>query len=229
MASETYIVELFSEASKSFYAVKAAQSVDLNIEEKLSHKLEIVTHIDPNWQIAAIVGNSGSGKTTLAHKMFNFIEQDLDLNKTAIDHFDDQMTFDDRVQALCGMGLASVPCWIRPLKTLSTGQRARAKAAIVIAQSKGDVVVLDEWTSTVDRTVAMIMTQRLAKLCRAQNKKVVVVSCHFDILPWLEPDWAIDCNASQFDNQPKYEKKNCFSTFNLAQKTNGECLGNIII
>lgn len=229
MGCETYLIHLQSAASDSFYALKAAQSVDLNVHEKLTHDLKIEANIDGDWHVAAIVGNSGSGKTTLAKKMFDTKLFEPNCDECIIDQFPNDWDYDQRANALCGMGLASVPCWIRPLNTLSTGQQARAFAALKLAHSGSEVVVLDEWTSTVDRTIAMIMSERLAKYARAKNKKVVVCACHFDILAWLNPDWMIDCNKSEFVKTPKFEKKNLHSNCANVLDANGRCLANIII
>ena len=30
------------------------------------------------------------------------------------------------------------------------------------------------------------------------NKKIILLSCHHDIIEWVKPDWLIDCNKQQF-------------------------------
>jgi GNAT superfamily N-acetyltransferase len=56
------------------------------------------------------------------------------------------------------------------------------------------LVVFDEFTSVVDRTVAQVGSAAVAKAIRSGRiaKRFVAVSCHYDILPWLEPDWVAD-------------------------------------
>jgi GNAT superfamily N-acetyltransferase len=46
----------------------------------------------------------------------------------------------------------------------------------------------------VDRTVARAASYAVAKAVRADRccEKFVAVTCHEDILPWLEPDWVLD-------------------------------------
>lgn len=97
---------------------------------------------------------------------------------------------------LYGIGLTSVPCWIRPVYTLSNGQKARAIAALQMAHE--EIFVIDEWTSVVDRTVAKAMSNCLQKFARAKNRQVVVLSCHYDVIEWLNPDWIIDCNKQEY-------------------------------
>jgi hypothetical protein len=55
-----------------------------------------------------------------------------------------------------------------------------------------ELAVVDEFTSVVDRTVAQIGSAALAKTVRRRNQKFVAITCHYDVLPWLEPDWVLD-------------------------------------
>jgi GNAT superfamily N-acetyltransferase len=62
------------------------------------------------------------------------------------------------------------------------------------------LLVIDEFTSTLDRTVAKTTSAALARLLRnpqsaIANPKLVVLTCHTDILPWLAPDWTLDLAA----------------------------------
>jgi GNAT superfamily N-acetyltransferase len=90
-----------------------------------------------------------------------------------------------------------VPCWIRPYKTLSNGQQARAQAAYLLTKSD-DIVCIDEWTSVVDRTVVKAMSVCVDKFTRRNNKRIILCSCHYDIIEWVRPDWIIDCNKQEF-------------------------------
>ena len=57
-----------------------------------------------------------------------------------------------------------------------------------------DVVVFDEFTSVVDRTVAQIGSAAVSRAIRGGRieRRFVAVTCHYDVLPWLEPDWVVD-------------------------------------
>jgi GNAT superfamily N-acetyltransferase len=54
--------------------------------------------------------------------------------------------------------------------------------------------VFDEYTSVVDRNVAKIASTALAKGIKTGKIpcRFVAVTCHYDILDWLEPDWVLD-------------------------------------
>jgi ABC-type ATPase with predicted acetyltransferase domain len=199
-----YVVDLKSEASNSFMAVKAAQSMDIDVEKKLHHHLEIDCDIQSTFNVGIIVGNSGSGKTTLAKQMLGgeCFESQLKYDVPIIDQFPKDMSYDDRANILNSVGLSQVVCWIRPVATLSNGQRFRAEAALKIAFSKeNEIVAIDEWTSVVDRTVAKAMSFALQKAARRYNKRFVLCSCHYDVIEWLEPDWIVDCNKQEYENR----------------------------
>ena len=55
----------------------------------------------------------------------------------------------------------------------------------------------DEFTSVVDRTVARIGSAALSKAIRsgAVPTRFVAVTCHYDIIRWLQPDWVLDMSG----------------------------------
>lgn len=197
---QTYHVRLESPVSTTFRCVRAANSLDIDAKKKSVHKLDINCDIQSDFSIGLIVGASGSGKTTLAHKMFgeDCFKTALDPNLPVIDQLPQSLEYDQCAELLAGIGLTSVPCWIRPVKTLSNGQRARAEAALLMAAASEKVTVIDEWTSVVDRTVAKVMSHCVQKFARKNNKRLILLSCHYDVIEWLNPDWIIDCNKQVF-------------------------------
>lgn len=194
-----YRVELHADYSKSFRAIRAANSLDIDPEKKSAHIFEVSADLEGAYNVGLIVGASGSGKTTLAKSIFGdgCFRTYLDPAKAVIDQFPGIMTYDDCAARLNGVGLTAVPCWIKPSGTLSNGQKARAEAALALASSD-PTIVLDEWTSVVDRTVAKVMSHCVQKHARRTNRRVVLVACHYDIVEWLDPDWIIDCNSQTF-------------------------------
>ena len=178
----------------------AANSLDIDTKKKSLHHLHVENiNIPKDWNIGMIVGASGSGKTTLAKHLFGEDIFDFKINPDAsiIDQLPEKMTYQECATALSGIGLTSVPCWIRPYKTLSNGQQARAQAVMLMTRDD-KLTVIDEWTSVVDRTVAKTMSHCIQKYARKTNKKIILLSCHFDVIEWLKPDWLIDCNKQQF-------------------------------
>lgn len=177
----------------------AADSLDIDTEKKSIHELSINCDLETSFKIGLILGSSGSGKTTLAKHIFgnDCFKTAIDLNLPIIDQFPKNMNYEQCADMLSGIGLTSVPCWIRPVYTLSNGQKARAEAALAMS-SEQHFIILDEWTSVVDRTVAKVMSHCLNKFAMKNNKKIVLCSCHYDVIDWVDPDWIIDCNKQQF-------------------------------
>jgi ABC-type dipeptide/oligopeptide/nickel transport system ATPase subunit len=191
---QNYHVKLTSPVSDTFRCSMAANSLDIDVNKKSVHEFSIDADLKTDWNVGLIVGASGSGKTTLANEVFgkDCFDFDIDESKPIIDQFPKDWTYEQCQNALNGIGLSQVPCWIRPVATLSNGQKARAIAALQL--SRHEDFVVDEWTSVVDRTVAKSMSVCLAKHARKIDKKITAVSCHYDVIEWLNPDWIIDCN-----------------------------------
>lgn len=104
----------------------------------------------------------------------------------------------DVVGLLTAVGLSSPPAWLRPHHTLSNGEAFRATLARALAETD-DLVVIDEFTSVVDRQVAAIASAALAKTIRRDRndaRRFVALTCHYDLLDWLQPDWVYDTAAS---------------------------------
>ena len=154
---------------------------------------------DDNWNIGVIYGGSGTGKSTLL-KTFGKIETPVfDNNKSLISNFD-WLEPTEVANLLSSMGLASIPCWLRPHSTLSNGEQYRANLAYCVSKANNnDVILIDEYTSVVDRDVAKAMSNALQKHIRRYNKKIILASCHFDIMEWLNPDWIYSPNKGRVE------------------------------
>lgn len=154
-----------------------------------------------SWNIGAIVGPSGSGKTSIARDVFPaeaFGDQlSWPRDAAVIDAFPDTMGIKDIVKLLSSVGFGSPPSWLKPFRVLSNGEQFRASIALALASIQ-DLVVVDEFTSVVDRTVAKIASAAVAKGVREQNRQFVAVSCHEDIVEWLQPDWIYQPHLKKF-------------------------------
>lgn len=206
----SFVVKLESKSFDSFRCIKAAQSQDIDVFEKNTHYKKISADVDAPYNVGLIVGSSGSGKTTLARKIFGnlFSEESIIVgDKPILDQFPESMTYEEIQTALSGVGLTSVPCWIRSANTLSNGQRFRAEVAVQCSKNQDGPIIIDEWTSVVDRTVAKIMSHSVQKFARKHKKKIVLLSCHYDVIDWLQPDWIIDCNLDSFECRRLLQKQ----------------------
>lgn len=233
---QTYSVELQSEIFKDYRCKRACDSLDIDINKKSKHSLKIDCDIESDFNIGLIYGSSGSGKTTLAKKIFgeDIFNVSFDENDCIMNQLPKNFTYEECANLLTSVGLNSVPCWVRPIKTLSNGQKARAEAIYLMTSNK-EIIVIDEWTSVVDRTTAKIMSNCLNKFVKKFNKKIIVLSCHYDIIEWLNPDWIIDCNKQNFEKHNRDNVffspnvKNCNLTLKKSEENRGVILASIII
>src|SRR5690606_35921761 len=79
--------------------------------------------------------------------------------------------------------------------------RARAEAALLLARDADGISVVDEWTSVVDRTVAKAMSHCVQKHARRSGSRIVLLSCHYDVHDWLNPDWVLDLNTRTYHDR----------------------------
>lgn len=152
----------------------------------VEYNLNLINQFD--WNIGVIIGGSGSGKTTILKQLGDLIEPIFDNKKALISNFD-FLPPQEATRLLSSMGLSSVPTWLRPYDKLSNGEQYRARLSYLVGKSN-DIILIDEYTSVVDRDVAKAMSFALQKYIRKTNKKIIVASCHYDILEWLMPDWS---------------------------------------
>lgn len=175
---------------------------DFSAKEKLERTWDVDLPIeDRDWQIGLIVGPSGAGKSTVARACFGDLmvgEFDWPDTEALVDCFPTEMGIKGVTSLLNAVGLSSVPSWLRPYATLSTGERFRAHVARALAENP-QLAVVDEWTSTVDRQVATITSAAVAKIIRREpGRRLVAVGCHYDVEDWLQPDWVYQPHVPVF-------------------------------
>ena len=151
-----------------------------------------------DWRIGAVLGPSGSGKSTILRGCWGIPEPFAwDQSASVLDGFPRAMKVQDVTRILASIGFSSPPAWLRPFSTLSNGEQFRASVARALCED-GDPIVIDEFTSVVDRTVARIGAAAIGSHVRANERRLVVGSCHYDIVDWLQPDWVYDTAGGAF-------------------------------
>ena len=165
-----------------------------------------------DWNIGIVVGGSGSGKTTILNQLGETKKIKFHREKSLISNFD-WLDPKEASKLLTSMGLSSVPTWLRPFHLLSNGEQYRATMAYLVGSAKeGETIFVDEFTSVVNRDVAKAMSNSIQKYIRRTDKKIVLASCHYDIMDWLQPDWVysptngkLEKKSNGIDNQLNYE------------------------
>jgi energy-coupling factor transporter ATP-binding protein EcfA2 len=190
---------------------------------------------DMEWQIGLIVGPSGSGKTSIGQKLFGggrivdlFSGWPDDL--PIVEAISPGSDFNAVTGALANVGLGDVPSWLRPFKALSNGQQFRAGLARLISEAPDEVIV-DEFTSVIDRQIAKIGAMAFGRGWRRnKGKKIVLLACHYDIVEWLQPDWVFDTGTGIFKKKTKSDQdQNLNWKFGRSTNLTGNILSNIII
>ena len=159
-----------------------------------------------HWNIMLICGKSGSGKSTILREIGNVKPIEYDYNKAVISQFDGY-TEEEVCDLLGGVGLSSVPTWLRKPQELSNGERARLDLCKAIYDAgKGQIIYVDEFTSVVNRDVAKSMSHALQRYIRQKDLKIVIASCHFDIIEWLNPNYIFNLNHKDENGNVELEK-----------------------
>jgi len=188
--------------SKSFRVELLKSMYDINtncIREKFSGEIPIENE---EWNIGVICGASGTGKSTIAKTLFAdfYIER---FNYSASSVIEDMPAHADVrtiARVFNSVGFSSPPSWLKPYEILSTGEKMRVDLARAILEDR-EIIVFDEFTSTIHREVAKIGSIALQKAIRKFDRKFIAVTCHYDILDYLEPDWIFDTNTYTFEKK----------------------------
>ena len=121
------------------------------------------------------------------------VKSNYDYSKSIISQFPNYSP-QEVCEVFYSIGLSSVPLWLHRPNELSNGERARLEIAWQLLENKNEYILIDEFTSVVNRMTAKSMSFNLQKYIRNKNKKIVICSCHYDIIQWLQPDFVINLN-----------------------------------
>lgn len=180
---------------------------DTHIRHAFTAELPLEEH---PWRVGLIVGASGAGKTSLAKKAFPNMVYHTPLKwsgRAVVDDFDQSLSVKDVCQTLTAVGFSTPPHWLKPFAHLSCGQQFRVELARALLENKSGVV-FDEFTSVVDRDVAKVGCLAVSKFLRSKERPpFVAVSCHYDIVDWLDPDWVYDVSTSRFTWRLRRQRK----------------------
>lgn len=177
---------------------------DVPTAEKSSMKWEVsLPKNDDDWSIGLIVGPSGAGKSTIAKELYgDFMVDDWTWrdDHPVIDDFPESMSIKEISKFLTSVGFSTIPAWLRPYSVLSNGEKFRVHMARTLCETQ-DLVVIDEFTSVVDRKVAQVACHSLQKTIRREKRRFIAVSCHYDIIDWLQPDWIYEPHGPHFQRR----------------------------
>jgi ABC-type ATPase with predicted acetyltransferase domain len=181
------------------------------------------------WQIGVIVGRSGTGKTSIAKQMFpkEYIRGFEYTSDTVLDDFPENVSINEITKALCNVGFASPPDWLKAYEHLSQGEKMRVDIARALCLQQ-QLIVFDEFTSVVDREIAKVSAYAIAKAVRRTSKQFIAVTCHYDVLDWLMPDWVFCTDDMSFSKKKDRDQKSKLQSIG-AREVYGDCLATITI
>ena len=195
--------DLFDFKSKILKSKVEMTEIDKVIFKNFDYKFEGTTEftiphfskMDEDFGIGVIYGSSGSGKTSILNQYGKEEELHWDNNRSVASHFD---SVEDAIERLGAVGLNTVPTWAKPRSVLSNGEGFRCD----LARRLGSNIVIDEFTSVVNRDVAKSCSLSLSKYVKRNKlKNIVLATCHDDILEWLDPDWVFNTDAKKYSSR----------------------------
>lgn len=192
MPSVDFVVE--TKVSTSLRAKQLEAMFDVPPAEKCSLRWTGELPIEAeSWNVGLIVGPSGSGKTSIARQVFGeHYHPPLKWGADGVvDDFDSRFSMAEISSVCSAVGFNTIPAWMRPYRVLSNGEQFRVELARRLLELPNPIVV-DEFTSVVDRQVAQIGAHAVQKYVRRNDRRFVAVSCHYDIIDWLQPDWILE-------------------------------------
>ena len=215
---------------KSF-RVDAIRSIfdlsDVVVRERFIGNLDIE---NKDWSVGVIYGASGSGKSTLAKELFPdaYVSGFEYSAPSIIDDMPEDCDIKTIIKVFNSVGFSSPPSWLKPYFVLSNGEKMRVDLARSVLENR-DLVCFDEFTSVINREVAKIGSFAIQKAIRKMGRRFIAVSCHDDILDWLEPDWEYRMDNGCFFLGEKDGGRKSRSKLTDAITNSGEFLGDIII
>jgi ABC-type transporter Mla maintaining outer membrane lipid asymmetry ATPase subunit MlaF/GNAT superfamily N-acetyltransferase len=192
-----------SPVEASFRVEQVRGMFDVPAQDVIRHEWDVDIPVEgTDWQVGLIVGPSGSGKTTIGKRLFpgalfhdGYVWPET---QAVVDGFPANLDGREITAALSSVGFSSPPHWLKRYAHLSNGQKFRCELARLMLED-ADVVIFDEFTSVVDRDAAKVSSAAVAKALRRRGRpRLIALSCHYDIIDWLDPDWVYNVADGSF-------------------------------
>ena len=175
------------------------------IDTKKSVVADLPVTVAPG-TITYITGPSGSGKTTIISELHSKLEDDrlkvIDINDldfdTTVPLVDclDKVSLDKAMKYLSMVGLSEVAIMVDSYDHLSTGQQFRFRLVYAIA-SKPDIIIADEFCSTLDDITASIIACNVRRMVTKTNTCLIAAATDTAMSDYLQPDTTIHKSFGQ--------------------------------
>lgn len=203
--------------------------LDGEVTEEFTGELPIE---DIEWDIGLIVGGSGTGKTTIAKQLFedDYFKNNIitDQENPIIQTVGKNKPTDEVLKTFNKVGLNTVWSYLKPYHVLSNGEKMRVELAEALLLDR-ELIVFDEFTSVIDRTVAKTCCLNIHKVMKQnKNKKIIFISCHRDIIDYLRPDWVYDTDIHKFILDPVKKNQDYLSKYTQSLEQEVQSYGSIL-
>ncbi|MEZ5943673.1 MAG: hypothetical protein R3C18_19940 [Planctomycetaceae bacterium] len=184
-------------------------------------------------------GESGSGKSSMLRAAVRQLSEESEQSIIDLDQLDlGQLTLIDALSgsvdeamnllSMCGLGEAHL--MLRTPQELSDGQRSRFRLALAVSR-KPHWIVADEFTATLDRTLAKIIAYNVRRLATRTGIGFLLATTHEDVVDDLAANVHVTCSldgevtiATQVDVDGK--KKVFHSTTNSGSPVRPDASGH---
>lgn len=172
------------EASETGAVIAEAFGIEAGYENKIISELTLPDELP---QITYITGESGCGKSTLLRELGleekKYEIPDRQLHEWIVDK-------NECLKLLSLVGLGDATLFVSYYHQLSDSQKARAKMFLALS-SNDKTIVIDEFLATLDRKTAQAVSYCFQKAVKSLEKNLIVVTSHFDLEEYLQPDLII--------------------------------------
>lgn len=119
---------------------------------------------------------------------------------------------EERMAALAAGGLSEARLLLRAPNELSEGQRYRFRLAFALA-SGAPFVCADEFTATLDRTLAKVVAFNVRKLVTRSGAGLLAATTHEDVIKDLSPDVLVRCADDGVTVERRMRAERCEISF----------------
>ncbi len=148
--------------------------------------------IPKDFSVMYITGESGSGKTSILNEIVRDYTYETIPYDKPLSHWlgDTQQDEQKAISLLSLCGLSDATMFISEYRYLSDSEKARARMFLELSR-KENLIVIDEFLSTLDRKTAKSLAYCFQKAVRKLGKRLIAVTAHDDLVDYLKPDVVI--------------------------------------
>lgn len=184
--------------------------------------------------VVCFTGASGSGKSSLMRAAAHVLEDKVHQTVVNLEELElgDQILIEsldlpaaEAMGILSACGLSEARLLLRTPRELSDGQRYRFRLALAVSL-KPDWVMADEFSATLDRTLAKVVAFNLRRLADRTGIGFLLATTHDDIVTDLAPSLHVVCGLEGRIDCRRVDEVNDKPPSEPARKKNGRSVSS---